>query len=630
MRKQKKKNNKAEEKTHIKLIIIFSIIALAVLSAFIFMESQGSISVEFTTQVIGRDNNTRKENYLIAGREALLTFRLTDNKTGKQVSGLEPDISFYSMQTGEGVAEHRHFSDNHTTGEISFAKLQLFVLNSQRSTIEVLDAFGDYDPRPLPIKRLGTMTSKVIRLKGAPDHKAGDIVAGRYGDNVFVTLPSEDQVASVNTQTHEVVNYINVERSPGRMFIQPESRYLWVSNDNSSSMSIINTDNNTLTKTIRTGRGYHQIAFSPQKAYVTNSENGTVSVIRLDDLEKEKDIDVGKAPYGIASSKVRSEIFVSDILQGTVSVIDTGTDKITGNIPLTRGIEAVSFSPDGTVGIVLNPHSGIAYVIDAVNRKIIRSVRTGEAPSDIVFMEEYAMIRNSYSPDITFISMKDPGVSNIALVGVEPALTRMPHSILTTSSGDETVVTSPREGKIYFMHIMNGEPMSMSSTRVEFGSDAVAIVENRLHETEPGIYQQYIILDREGTYDIKFKSERINATFRIEVMPDLTIGFQTTALFNETLQTGKTSILQYRIIERRTGMPEENLTDLIYTLIRPAGNKGVWTERLYARHIGNGTYEARIKFSEEGEYTVGITSDTLRSRGYETRYDYIRVRNTTQ
>ena len=276
------------------------------------------------------------------------------------------------------------------------------------------------------------------------------------------------------------------------------------------------------------------------------------------------------------------------------------------------------------MAVVLNRHGNTAHIIDAANGSYV-TIKTGEAPGEVAFMEEYTLIRNTYSSDVTYISMTDPGISNNEVVGSEPTLTWMPHGITATSYGDEVVITSPREEKIWFMHKMNGEPMAMSSATVEYGSDAAAIVENRLHETSPGIYQQYIILDREGAYDIEFKTQKIKASFKIEVLPDLTVGFRTIPLSNKTYRAGKPATLQYRIIERKTGRPEENLTDLIFIVIRPGAGKGTWTKRSLSRYLGNGTYEATITFPEEGEYMVTLSSSVLSRKGYETAYDYLTV-----
>ncbi len=554
-------------------------------------------------------------------------FRLKDKKTGQPITGLSPDISFFSAETGESETEHKHFfGDYYSKGEINLAKIQLFVLNSERGTIEVLDTFGNYDPRPESIKKLGAMTSRVIRLKGSPKQKIGDLLASRYGDYVYASIPWENQVAVVNTISHEVVKYIDTGTMPVMMFLQPGSKYLWVCNDD--SVSIIDTGTNVLTKTIDVGKGYHQVAFSPENAYVTNSQADTVTVIRLEGLAKQKDIKAGRGPYGIGYSNASNEIYVANLIQGTVTVIDAATQNIKKNIPLSQGIESIFISPDGRRGVILNQNANSSYIIDAVNSSVIKNVKTGEGPNGVVFLEEYAIIRNTYTPDVTFININDPTMSNDETLGMEPALTWMPHGIVSTSYGDEAVITSPRDGKIWFMHKMQGDPMAMNSATVEYGADAVAIIENKLHETGPGIYQQYIVLDREGPYTIELRVQKINSSFNIEVLPDLTIGFQTT-LLNNTFIKGSLSALQYQILDRKTGQYEEGLTDLIFVVVKPASSKGRWTKRFISSYIGNGTYEAIMTFSEEGEYMVTLTSGTLSSMGYRTVYDYVTVKNST-
>src|SRR3972149_6289196 len=85
-REKNELHGRLERKTLRKLVIIIPMIVLAGLSVFIFMssrgESQGDISVEFSTKVIGEeDNSSRGENHLLAGREPLLWYRR--DKTGK-------------------------------------------------------------------------------------------------------------------------------------------------------------------------------------------------------------------------------------------------------------------------------------------------------------------------------------------------------------------------------------------------------------------------------------------------------------------------------------------------------------------------------------------------------------------
>ncbi len=494
-----------EEKNRqrIKLFIIVLTGALILLSAGIFISSrvasQGSMTVEFTTKILNTDeNNKQEENYLVAGKDAMITFRVIDSSTGHPVSGLNPEVAFSSLETGEKVAVHRHFSASQVLkSELSLPKIQLFVLNSEQGTIAVQG------------------TPEVVKLKGS---RVSDMITGRFGDYVYAALLNESQVAVVDAISHKVVKYIDIGMMPGGMFLQPESKYLWVSNE--GTVSIIDTDKNILARTIETGKGYHQVAFSPENAYITNSKSDTVTVIRLSDLTKQGDIDVQRAPYGIDYSNASNEVYVANILAGTITIIDAGTNKIKDHIPFSKGIGIIRFSPDGRLGVVLNEHANVAYVIDSLNRSFIKTMRTGEAPNDIVFMNQYALIRDSYSSDLTIIRLDRLYISNNAEIGSRPSLTWMPHSLTTIPYGDEAVATSPREGKVWFVQKTKIEVAAINSATVEYGSDAVAVVESKLHETDPGIYRQYIKLDRKGSYDINFRTQKINATFKIEVLPD--------------------------------------------------------------------------------------------------------------
>jgi len=76
-----------------KLAIIIPFIALAILSVLIFIGGRvepGSIDVEFTTQVIDNENSAPGETILVTGKEALLTFKLKDNRTGKTYLRIKP------------------------------------------------------------------------------------------------------------------------------------------------------------------------------------------------------------------------------------------------------------------------------------------------------------------------------------------------------------------------------------------------------------------------------------------------------------------------------------------------------------------------------------------------------------
>ncbi len=620
------------QKRRIKLVLISLICLLAVISGIIFLNSRGGInegmSVEFTTRILDDHGNVSlEERQIVAGKDAQLTFRLINKKTGEAISGLDPGISFFLLGNNNEVLEHQHIGSALFGNEMNLAKIQLFVANSEKGTIEIVDIFGNNDPRPQTMQSMGLMSSKLIAFKGAPKQKIGDFLAGRYGDYLYATLPRENQVAVVNTLRLEVEKYIDVGVEPGTLFLQPKSKYLWVSDEGSSSVSIIDTINNTLMRTIATGEGYHQIAFSPEFAYVTNNKSNTVSVIRLKDLTKVGYTTVENSPYGIDYSNVSNSVYVANTYSGTVSVLDDRTHDFRQRILLSPGIETLKVSPDGRLAVVLNQYEDKAYIIDAQTGNINRTVRTAQGPDYVFFMGDYAIIHNIYDSAITYFNLYNTNISNNVPVSSQPPLEGKPHVIAVSYYGDELVLTNPKDPYVYFMHTMYGEPMPMSSATAGFGSDAVVIVENKPHETGPGIYQQYIKFDKAGPYDVELKTPEINATFRLEVLPDPNKKeFRVVSLFkDQVFKSGVPSEVQYQITDARTGKYIEDLKDAIFIVIKPPSIKGTWSNRVQTRNAGNGTYEATITFPDEGYYIIALSSNTLKSNGYEGIFNYVTV-----
>lgn len=115
------------------------------------------------------------------------------------------------------------------------------------------------------------------------------------------------------------------------------------------------------------------------KAYVSNwgpyapdftSPDSYIAVIDLDNMMVIKKIGVNSAPEGIIV--VGEKLFVSSQATSEISVIDTGTDTITGTVPV--GFGPAQFVADSQGRIWVACTGGALYAINPVTEEIVASV----------------------------------------------------------------------------------------------------------------------------------------------------------------------------------------------------------------------------------------------------------------
>src|SRR5262245_55548271 len=95
------------------------------------------------------------------------------------------------------------------------------------------------------------------------------------------------------------------------------------------------------------------VAVAGQKAYVTNSATGTVSVVTRTGKgwRAIKEITVGNEPKGCAVSENGKQLLVANHTDGTVSIIDTGSDAVVGD-PVDVGGNPFAIAIDGNRAFV--------------------------------------------------------------------------------------------------------------------------------------------------------------------------------------------------------------------------------------------------------------------------------------
>jgi YVTN family beta-propeller protein len=198
------------------------------------------------------------------------------------------------------------------------------------------------------------------------------------------------------------------------------------------------------------------VAASPtlaRKAYVADSGDGTVAVIDTGTNAVVGTIAVGGEPVDVAISPNGTRAYVADEGTGTVAVIDTANNSQVGAIPVGLAPRGIAVSPDGHRVYVSNSGDDTVSVIDTgLNAAVGAPIPVGEEPEGVAI-----------SPDGTraFVAQRGGNVSVID-TSTNAVVNSVPDAL-----GPARIAIGPRGSRAF---VTNGESSSVTAFNPVSGS----------------------------------------------------------------------------------------------------------------------------------------------------------------
>jgi YVTN family beta-propeller protein len=287
-----------------------------------------------------------------------------------------------------------------------------------------------------------------------------------FGDYIYVANSGSDTVSVINPNTNTVVKSIDVGSSP--TFIGGFGDYIYVTNFYSSTVSVINPNSNTVVKNITVGEGPNFIAQTISTIlpvyikdlnisatighlgyiYIANSDSSTVSVINPNNNTVVKNITVGEGPGFIATATTPfgDYIYIANFLSDTVSVIGPNTNTVVKNITVGEGPNFIATIGDyPTIGeyiYVTNFYSSTVSVINPNSNTVVKNITVGEGPNFIATTPfgDYIYIANSDSSTVSVINPNNNTVVKNITVGKDPSfIAAIEDALYVVNSGSGTL-----------------------------------------------------------------------------------------------------------------------------------------------------------------------------------------------
>ena len=165
--------------------------------------------------------------------------------------------------------------------------------------------------------------------------------------------------------------------------INPITNKLYVANQFSNTISVIDIEKSIVEKNIQVGNSPYDIDVNPfsNRIYSSNRDSNSISVIDGFTNNELTEIPVGKSPLGIGINLATSWIYVANFNSGTITVIDAIDNHII------KSLKIASLPYD----IVINPHTNKVYVtdlgknsvlvLDGNNNTLVSTIPVGSKPS---------------------------------------------------------------------------------------------------------------------------------------------------------------------------------------------------------------------------------------------------------
>jgi YVTN family beta-propeller protein len=438
------------------------------------------VAVDFTLK--SNPEKGGRDEGLVAGADAVATFRLTDARTGAPLTGYHPNAWISSRAAERGPSEGQ-CKDKITTllggllserAEVDLNGYSMLTLNHD-NTITFINPQLAFNV---------TKMESIVVLPGS----GADWTLSADKNFLYVTIPEQSSIAVIDTTTRKLAGMITIGggAKPRRVALQPDGRYVWVALDDVPLVAVIDTHTNKLAKTVDVGAGIHSVAFTDDSrfAYVTNSVADTVTAIDARTLAKVADIQTGKTPGPVAYSKMGRLVYVAAVNGGVISAIDPATQRVVKTVPSERGVVALRFEQSGRFGFVVNQPESTVSILDASTNAITGKTTVTKEPDQVTFTDRYAYVRGTGSEKFTLIELKELNKGRLAPVDIQAGTTpanAFPEEvgvsgmIAPTPEGNSVMVASTADQSIFYYAEGLMAPVGDGAGRLHVAAEAPAL-----------------------------------------------------------------------------------------------------------------------------------------------------------
>ncbi|GIM94611.1 YncE family protein [Paractinoplanes toevensis] len=306
---------------------------------------------------------------------------------------------------------------------------------------------------PLAARRIASVDKPtVIATIGVGNEPEGVAVAPD-GRTVYVANQNSKVLSIVDTTTRKVTP-LTLRNTPRFVAVSRDGKQVFVSMYDTvlrgSGVAVIDAVGRKVVRYLSTGNMPYALSVGPDgNVWVPIHGEGRVEVFSAGDQKPEAGITVPRNPHAVGFSGDLMRAFTANHESNLVSVIDMRTDKLLDTVPVSRAPHSIAVSPDGRRAMVVSYQTNTVDLIDTVTLKRTGPLPVGKGAQCVAFAAdgEHAYTVDEAAGTISVVDGQTGKVTSTVKVG------RSPRTIGVSADGR-------------FAYVANGEDNTISVLRV--------------------------------------------------------------------------------------------------------------------------------------------------------------------
>ena len=229
-------------------------------------------------------------------------------------------------------------------------------------------------------------------------------------------------VTVIDGTSNTIITTVRVGYMPYGIDINPVTNRLYVANNYSNSVSVIDGSTDTLIKNIYLGNALLvAVNFQTNRIYATDGSSPHIAdrVTVIDGATNTVIDNIPIDPYGLAVNSLTNRVYISDSA-GNLNVLDGADNSIVATLPLGGQPKQVGVNPYNGRVYVYNRYDGNAYVIQDITPalQVTIDIKPGSYPN-AVNLGSYGLIPVAILSDEEFdATTVDPDTVELGGAGV--------------------------------------------------------------------------------------------------------------------------------------------------------------------------------------------------------------------